>query len=67
MKREAFKNNKKDKALTREQILQSMLASFKIEGINIPTDLANATLKKLKLHWENRRNKGYHFSVILLC
>lgn len=40
---------KKRKALTRAQILQSMIASFKIEGINIPADLANATLKKIEV------------------
>ena len=49
MKREASKSIKKDKASTREQILQSMRASFKIEGINIPADLANATLKKIEV------------------
>lgn len=49
MKRETSKVSKKDKASTREQILLSMLASFKIEGINIPTDLANATLKKIEV------------------
>jgi len=49
MKREATKNNIKDRASTREQIIQSMLASFKIEGINIPADLANATLKKIEV------------------
>lgn len=40
---------KKRKALTRSQILQSMIASFKIEGIDIPADLANATLKKIEV------------------
>lgn len=49
MKREASKVNKKDKASTREQILHSMLASFKIEGITIPADLAYATLKKIEV------------------
>ena len=48
MKREAAKNIKKDKASTREQILQSMLASFKIEGIHIPADVAKSVLKKVE-------------------
>ena len=42
------KTTKKDKSI-RQQILQSTLASFKIEGINIPVDLALATLKKVEL------------------
>lgn len=33
----------------REQILKSMRASFKIEGIDIPQELANAALKKIEL------------------
>ena len=45
------KKSKGNKAL-RQQILQSMLASFKIEGINIPTDLALATLRKVELNLE---------------
>lgn len=49
MKRETSKVNKKDKASTREQILKSMIASFKIEGINIPADIANSTLKKIEV------------------
>jgi len=41
---------KKDtvKSLTREQILQSALASFRIEGINISVEQAVATLKKVE-------------------
>ena len=42
------KTTKKDKSL-RQQILQSMLASFEIEGIHIPVDLAVATLRKVEL------------------
>ena len=34
----------------REQILASMLASFKIEGISIPAEAAIATLKKIELN-----------------
>jgi hypothetical protein len=37
-----------DKSL-REQILQSLIASFKIEGIDIPAQFAAAALKKLEL------------------
>lgn len=48
MKSTVKKTSKKDKSL-REQILKSMLASFKIEGIHIPADLAAATLKKVEL------------------
>jgi hypothetical protein len=48
MKYKADKNLKKDKPL-REQILQSMLASFKMEGINIPADAAVAVLKKVAI------------------
>jgi len=41
----------KDK-FVRKQILRSMLASFKIEGIIIPEDAARATLKKIELTLE---------------
>ena len=37
-----------DKA-RREKILESLLASFKIEGIDIPKQFAAMTLKKLEL------------------
>ena len=40
--------SKSNKSL-RQQILDSMLASFKIEGINIPTDIALKTLKKIEI------------------
>jgi hypothetical protein len=36
----------------REQILHSMIASFKIEGIHIPADKALATLRKVELNLE---------------
>ncbi len=49
MKNIPVKTNKKDK-LVREQILQSMVASFKIEGIHISADSANAALKKVELN-----------------
>jgi hypothetical protein len=48
MHKKAIKTSKKKQVL-REQILRSMLASFKIEGISIPADLAAATLKKVEL------------------
>jgi hypothetical protein len=35
-----------------EQILRSMIASFKMEGINISSELAMATLKKVELTLE---------------
>jgi len=36
----------------RQQILASMQASFKIEGINIPDDVALAALQKVELTLE---------------
>ena len=39
----------KDKKILREQILQSALASFRIEGINITQEMALETLKKVEL------------------
>ena len=53
MKSKVKKTSKKNKTL-REQIFQSMLASFKIEGINIPPDLAIATFKKVELSLEKQ-------------
>lgn len=50
MKQAASKNTEKDKASTREEILQSMLASFKLEGIHIPADAAKAILKKVEVN-----------------
>lgn len=49
MRTDSEKPNKKDKSV-REQILQSMVASFKIEGIDISADSANAALKKVELN-----------------
>jgi hypothetical protein len=49
MKRKSKKSADSTKSL-REQILESMLASFKIEGINIPVDLALSTLDKVELN-----------------
>lgn len=43
------KKSKADKS-KREEILKSLLASFKIEGIDIPAQVAAATLKKLELN-----------------
>lgn len=42
----------KDKKITREQIMQSALASFRIEGINITKENALAALKKVELSLE---------------
>ncbi len=39
----------KDKKSSREQIMQSTLASFRIEGINIPKEMALIALKKVEL------------------
>lgn len=36
----------------REQILRSLIASFKIEGIDIPLNVAEQTLKKVELNLE---------------
>lgn len=52
MKQEAATNRNQDKALRRQQILQSILASFKIEGILIPPDVAQAALKKIEVSLE---------------
>jgi hypothetical protein len=44
--------SKKDNKITtlREQILKSLIASFKIEGIEIPLSVAEQTLKKVELN-----------------
>lgn len=42
----------KDKKIIREQIMQSAVASFCIEGINITKEKALATLKKVELSLE---------------
>ncbi len=52
MKRVMSKKKKTDKTAVRAQILQCMIASFKIEGITIPADLANATLRKIEISLE---------------
>lgn len=38
-----------EKKTLREQVLKSALASFRIEGINIPKEKALATLEKVEL------------------
>lgn len=48
MKSASKKKRKTGKSL-REDILRSLLASFKIEGIEIPASIAEATLKKVEL------------------
>lgn len=53
MKYVSDKTNLKGK-LVREEILQCMIASFKIEGIDIRADLANAALKKIQLNLEKQ-------------
>jgi hypothetical protein len=35
---------------SREQVMHSMMASFKIEGIDIPLDMAIKVLKKVELN-----------------
>jgi hypothetical protein len=42
------KKSEKTKKELRKEILNSMVASFKIEGINISPDRAISTLKKLE-------------------
>ena len=42
------KKSKKDSS-RRAQILKSLMASFKIEGIDIPLSVAEQTLKKVEL------------------
>jgi len=42
----------KDKKIIREQIMQSALASFRIEGICITEEKALAALKKVELSLE---------------
>ena len=44
-----LKKSKKGQSL-REQILKSLMASFKIEGIDIPLNVAEQTLKKIELN-----------------
>jgi predicted nuclease with RNAse H fold len=44
-----FKKSKKGKSL-REKILKSLMASFKIEGIDIPLNVAEKKLKKVELN-----------------
>jgi len=48
MKKTTKKTNKVDSL--REQILKSLIASFKIEGIEIPLNVAEQTLKKVELN-----------------
>lgn len=48
MKSTSKKSNKKPSL--REQILKSLMASFKIEGIDIPLSVAEQTLKKVELN-----------------
>ena len=55
MKRAAATNPHSDKTLVREQILRSLLASFKIEGIHIPLNTAQAILKKIEVNLEKQR------------
>jgi hypothetical protein len=48
MKKTIKKTDKVDSL--REQILKSLIASFKIEGIEIPLNVAEQTLKKVELN-----------------
>ena len=43
------KASKEGKKVSRVQVMQSALASFKIEGIHIPKEKAVAILKKVEL------------------
>ena len=45
----ASQKKKNDKKSPREQIMQSALASFRIEGINISKEKALIALKKVEL------------------
>ncbi|MBB6239754.1 hypothetical protein HDC90_004415 [Pedobacter sp. AK013] len=45
-------DQKQKKASLRVQIMESMLASFKIEGISIPHDSALSALKKIEFSLE---------------
>jgi len=47
-----MKIKKENKKNTREQILRSAIASFKLEGIHIPVNKAIDTLKKVELSLE---------------
>ena len=42
----------KEKKINRERIMQSLLASFRIEGINIPQEQALAAFKKVVVNLE---------------
>lgn len=46
------KNSGQDKTSLREKILKSMVASFKIEGINISEEAAASALKRIALNLE---------------
>jgi hypothetical protein len=46
------KNSGKDKNSLREKILRSMVASFKIEGINISNEDAASALKRVSVSLE---------------
>jgi hypothetical protein len=48
VKTKSEKSSKTSKEL-RQEILNSMIASFKIEGITISSDIATTTLKKLEV------------------
>jgi len=43
-----LKGTNNSSRILREQILNSMIASFKIEGINISAETAEETLKKIE-------------------
>ncbi len=48
MKTKETKN--KDKKISREKIMQSAIASFRIEGIDISSEKALASLKKVEIN-----------------
>lgn len=47
-----MKSNTKKAISLREQIMQSMIASFKIEGIDIPQSVAEERMKIVELNLE---------------
>jgi hypothetical protein len=51
MKSKVDKSPKQNNSV-RQEILKSMIASFKIEGIDISAEKASATLKKVELSLE---------------
>lgn len=51
-----MKAGKKKEKKLREEIMKSAIASFKIEGIDIPLEKPLMLSKKWRSAWENRLN-----------